>query len=333
MTESQVSVVTAKELHEMMTSSHQLKVIHVTENICRPEYMRPSAEHLSIRSIDVFEHKDNQPSRVSGNYSLKDFNTLSKIFGSIGIDPKVRCIVYEGGESCKSQGKNVSADPILSARLCWCLSLLGVKHVSILLGGLRLWCELQLPIVSKSNTSVVYEKLNFNTAGIQNPQYYADTKEVYDFVKQRNEELLAPIESDKSEKKSKILIDVRSWKEFSGEGHDYPYFLPLGRIPFSTWLNWGPSTYYGGILADAKTGVLRGKSTMESVWSDANIPLKTDTRLIFYCGSGWRSSLAWFIARLAGHENCANYDGGFMEYGWLDGNNYPMSISARNDTI
>ena len=36
--------------------------------------------------------------------------------------------------------------------------------------------------------------------------------------------------------------------------------------------------------------------------------------IIFYCGSGWRSAVAWCLARLLGHAECASYDGGFLEY-------------------
>ena len=39
-----------------------------------------------------------------------------------------------------------------------------------------------------------------------------------------------------------------------------------------------------------------------------------DGRVIFYCGSGWRSSFAWFLATLLGWHNAANYDGGWLEW-------------------
>ena len=50
------------------------------------------------------------------------------------------------------------------------------------------------------------------------------------------------------------------------------------------------------------------------------------TRVIFYCGSGWRSSLAWCLARLMGFDDCANYDGGFLEWTMLhpDAESHPV---------
>ena len=38
-----------------------------------------------------------------------------------------------------------------------------------------------------------------------------------------------------------------------------------------------------------------------------------ETELIFYCGTGWRSSLSFLVARLLGFR-ARNYDDGF--YGW-----------------
>jgi len=42
-----------------------------------------------------------------------------------------------------------------------------------------------------------------------------------------------------------------------------------------------------------------------------------ERRIIFYCGSGWRSAVAWCVAQLLGHRNCANYDGGVLEWSML----------------
>lgn len=37
-------------------------------------------------------------------------------------------------------------------------------------------------------------------------------------------------------------------------------------------------------------------------------------RLLLYCGSGWRSSLAWLVARLLGHPSASSFDGGLLEW-------------------
>jgi 3-mercaptopyruvate sulfurtransferase SseA len=114
------------------------------------------------------------------------------------------------------------------------------------------------------------------------------------------------------------LADVRSWREFSGGEHDYPFPLPLGRIPHAHWAHWGPSTYVGGDLFRHETGELHPLASTVALWSDWGLHLGGRQRIVFYCGSGWRSAVAWCIARLVGHEDCASYDGGMLEWSMLD---------------
>jgi thiosulfate/3-mercaptopyruvate sulfurtransferase len=37
-------------------------------------------------------------------------------------------------------------------------------------------------------------------------------------------------------------------------------------------------------------------------------------RIAFYCGTGWRASLAFFYAWLMGWEHISVYDGGWFEW-------------------
>lgn len=48
-------------------------------------------------------------------------------------------------------------------------------------------------------------------------------------------------------------------------------------------------------------------------------------QIVFYCGSGWRSSMAWFISELLGYKDCRSYDGGWLEWSTLhpDAKNLP----------
>ena len=42
--------------------------------------------------------------------------------------------------------------------------------------------------------------------------------------------------------------------------------------------------------------------------------------IIFYCGSGWRSAMAWVMSQLLGLKNCKSYDGSFLEWNKLHPN-------------
>ena len=73
--------------------------------------------------------------------------------------------------------------------------------------------------------------------------------------------------------------------------------------------------------ASTATGALRPLEGTAALWRAWGLRLGDETsatRLLFYCGSGWRSSVAWCLAQLMGHTDCANFDGGFLEWAVLD---------------
>ena len=48
---------------------------------------------------------------------------------------------------------------------------------------------------------------------------------------------------------------------------------------------------------------------VRALWAEWGVALGRGRRLIFYCGSGWRSAMGWCLARLCGHDDAASYDG------------------------
>ena len=98
---------------------------------------------------------------------------------------------------------------------------------------------------------------------------------------------------------------------------DYKYPLPRGRIPTAHWGRWGPSTFVAGELYNHATGALHPIATTAELWRQRGIAVGSERRILFYCGSGWRSAVAWCLASLLGHTDAANYDGGFLEWSRL----------------
>jgi len=122
-----------------------------------------------------------------------------------------------------------------------------------------------------------------------------------------------------------ILGDTRSWAEFIGKRHDYPYFDTLGRIHGAVWARWGESTYVGGdFWMTGEEGVMRDLDELKFMWEKCGVQPADGAPLIFYCGTGWRSSYAWLIARLLGWE-AKNYDGGWLQWSTL----HPNSAQHR----
>lgn len=79
------------------------------------------------------------------------------------------------------------------------------------------------------------------------------------------------------------LVSIRTWDEFAGKTSGYSYIQAKGDIP-------------GALLGHAGSNV------------------HPDLQTAFYCGTGWRASLAFYYAWLMGWENISVYDGGWFEW-------------------
>jgi len=195
-----------------------------------------------------------------------------------------------------------SADPISAARVAWALMYAGVADVRMLNGGLQSWIASGYP-----TTAIPYKRsgitpVNFGATVPVHPEYLAKTSYVVTVVNG------AP---------NAILADIRSKDEYVGVKDDYSYIDTLGRIPGAKWGHWGPATYQGGDFWDATDGTFRSYTEVAKLWKDYGITPADSTgrpnTISYYCGTGWRSSLAFFYGYLMGW-NVKNYDGSWMEW-------------------
>lgn len=74
---------------------------------------------------------------------------------------------------------------------------------------------------------------------------------------------------------------------------------------------------FGGFSGSAPSNVadfydpddtLRNPKEIVALWQGQHI--QQDDQLAFYCGTGWRASVPWFMTQLLGWQNTAVYDGG-----------------------
>ena len=112
---------------------------------------------------------------------------------------------------------------------------------------------------------------------------------------------------------SKVLVDVRSPKEFTGEllaPPEYPteHAQRGGHIPGAVNVPWAQAVNEDGTFKSAKE--------LQNLYESKGVT--RDKEIISYCRIGERSSHTWFVLKyLLGYPNVKNYDGSWTEWGNL----------------
>ncbi len=109
----------------------------------------------------------------------------------------------------------------------------------------------------------------------------------------------------------KVLVDVRSTREFSGEvlaPPEYPTELAQrgGHIPGAVNVPWN------SVIKD--DGTFKSVEELKALLEPNGVT--PDKDVITYCRIGERSSHLWFVLKhLLGFSNVRNYDGSWAEWG------------------
>lgn len=276
----------------------------------------PGAIHVNT---DAFE-------TGSPTWRLKPLAELQKVIGDLGIAADTTVIVY-------------SEQLIAAARVWWVLSYAGVHDVRILDGDMRTWRAAGLPIETsiQQRSPVTFSAPPrtgwlIDTAELRqrllasNPPSSAATPDTSSLpvpTKPDGEQGRAMDQvAEKNGEPAKLpratcrLWDVRSWAEYTGARSGYSYLDARGRIPTAIWL--GDADDSSG-LYKRSDGRLQAPEQIFAAWQTQAAWLTTEQReptedLVFYCGGGWRSSITFFYAWLAGLPRIRNYSDGWG--GW-----------------
>jgi len=109
----------------------------------------------------------------------------------------------------------------------------------------------------------------------------------------------------------KVLVDVRSPAEFTGEitaPPEYPneHAQRGGHIPGAVNIPWS--------RAVKEDGTFRSAEELSNLYQGKGVT--PDKEVITYCRIGERSSFTWFVLKyLLGYPNVKNYDGSWTEWG------------------
>ncbi len=208
-------------------------------------------------------------------------------------DEKLLEILLGLGITCKSLVVLYGRDIMAAARAASILMYAGVEDVRVLDGGLSAWLNSGNDIVS----------------GVQQPIPATS----FGGAMPGNLENIVGIDSVKEivAGKSEQLVSVQSWPEFIGETSGYSYIKAKGHIPGSIWGHSGSDPHH---MQDYRNpdNTMRAYHEIASNWD--NVGITSDKKVVFYCGTGWRASEAFFYAHLMGRKNISVYDGGWHEW-------------------
>ncbi|MCS3430102.1 rhodanese-like domain-containing protein [Klebsiella sp. BIGb0407] len=210
-----------------------------------------------------------------------------------------------------------SANQMAALRVLWALKWAGVEDVRYLNGGLNVWVDAELPVETAVNIPVPVE--DFGTTIPANPQI----------------NISMPEEALEKQAAGLKLISNRSWEEYTGKTSGYDY-IPLAGEPEGAI--WGFAGKDSSDMSDYydPDGTLRNPNEIFALWKEQGI--EPGDAVAFYCGTGWRASVAWFITQLAGWEHSQVYDGGWNL--WQMDPKFPVQqgapgnmskLDARND--
>jgi 3-mercaptopyruvate sulfurtransferase SseA len=185
---------------------------------------------------------------------------------------------------------------LAAARLAHLMLYAGVADVRLLDGGFASWLASGHPC-ERGATRHGAAAADFGTAFPAHPEYRIDMAQV--------RTLLAS--------GGATLASIRTEAEFTGKVSGYSYISVAGDIPGARWGQAGEDGDVNSMSAYHRAdGGMKPAADITRQWAQAGIV--SGERTVFYCGTGWRASMAFFYAWLMGWDDISVYDGGWCEW-------------------
>jgi len=217
-------------------------------------------------------------------------SALRSLLDAEGIGPQTGVVVV---------GRNA----LTAARLAHLLLVAGVQDVRLLDGNFAAWQQAAFALQQgpvPAHAVSAGPSLWPDSFPLR-PDYLVDKEQVRSLLKQSD---------------SKV-VSIRTRAEFMGETSGYDYIDARGEIAGAVWGRAGRDGDAHSMSAyQTDDGCMRPAAELEALWAGAG--LERSMRIAFYCGTGWRASLAFFYAWLMGWERISVYDGGWMEWSASD---------------
>ncbi|NRB75665.1 MAG: hypothetical protein HRU46_14980 [Verrucomicrobiales bacterium] len=236
-----------------------------------------------------------------GDGNVLEPDQLTEALAVLGITPDREVWVY-----------GTEPDGIMAAaRLIWGLMYAGIETIRLLDGGLGAWLAHGGATVPSIPRALDLAKAAGSVEDGFSPWPVRD-----EVLATEQEVKQLPASTPGAPAR---IVDVRRPGEYDGtETKYYPFFSKAGHIPGAVlqgnWINLfeNDSHRVGPVL-----------ESVRQRWVDLGIVddsvERGDTALIFYCGTGWRSSLSFLVATLLGYQ-AKNFDDGFYGWSWTGEN-------------
>ena len=193
------------------------------------------------------------------------------LVGNTGIANGDTVVIYDDGVG------------LMAARLFWALHYYRHEKLAILEGGIPRWMAKGKEVTNAA-------------ASVQPKSYTAQPHLDRGATKEVVVERLG--------KGDTVLLDVRSWDEYTGA---VVQALRGGHIPGAKFLEWTSA------LVEGSVPVL--KSAEELAQQFVALGVTPDKEIITYCQGGVRAAHTYYVLRLLGYDKVRNYTGSWGEWG------------------
>ncbi|MDK6687467.1 rhodanese-like domain-containing protein [Aerococcus sp. UMB8623] len=231
------------------------------------------------------------------DWNLLADDDLVKAFLAKGVTKDTPLFVY---------GEDVNA----ASRVAFAAYYLGVEDVHIIDGGKAAWEKAGFELTEETPQVAAVEDFGGNYPG--RPEVYLKT----------SDDLLAA----QASQPDLVVASVRSWPEFIGETSGYDYIDKAGEIKGAVWAKASETAADVNYLTN-EDGTIRDPQAVFADWEEWGI--SKDKPVTFYCGTGWRNTTAFFVAKQAGWDDISVQDGGWYEWNLnhqKDASKYPVQL-------
>lgn len=201
-----------------------------------------------------------------------------------------------------------SDNQLAAYRVFWALKWAGVKDVRVLNGNLSTGMDANLPTETTVNTPTPETVFGANIP--TDPAIDIET----------------PKQMMAAQSQGFKLISNRAWDEYIGKVSGYDYIPGKGEPQGAIWGFAGTDSSNMADYYDPD-GTLRNPNEIFALWKTQGI--EKGDKLAFYCGTGWRAGVPWFMTQLAGWQNTVVYDGGWNQ--WQMDSIYPVQKGAPHN--